>query len=462
MRKPAIELQSLVDANDDPAVIIDNDYRIIAANHTYCESYGIAPSEIINRRCHQVSHRSDEPCHMHGEQCPHKAIFETNCPVQVLHTHFDAAGKPDYVRIKSYPLKGAGDNTYLLEVIHRLAPDLELSCDDMRMIGRSKAFIACMENILVAAKADAPVLITGESGVGKELAAKFVHEQSTQSAGPYIELNCAAIPEALCESELFGHEKGAFTGCVGMRKGLYELADGGILFLDEIGDLPLSMQAKLLRVLDNGAFRRVGGHALHHAKVRIVAATNRDLAKMVAAGSFRADLYYRIAALTAHIPPLRERRQDIGALAEFLANRIASQSGQTLRISRAALHTLENYGFPGNIRELSNIVQRAAAHAHDGVIDVEHLYMKADTHLPDVNHAACTSACQQQPISEIEREYTNNLLQEHRGNRRRVAAILGISERTLYRRLKRYQCAVLGCLLAAVGAHQHLSPLMLV
>ncbi|MBI5461294.1 MAG: sigma-54-dependent Fis family transcriptional regulator [Gammaproteobacteria bacterium] len=438
MRKPAIELQSLVDAHDEPAVIIDCDYKIIAANVTYCESYGISPAEILNHRCHEVSHRSSEPCHEHGEQCPHKAIFEAHVPVQVLHTHFDATGEPDYVRIKSYPLKGAANSTYLLEVIHRIAPDLELSCDDMRMIGRSKAFVGFMENIMAAAKMDAPVLINGESGVGKELAAQFVHKHSALAAGPYIELNCAAIPEALFESEIFGHEKGAFTGCAGARKGLYELADGGTLFLDEIGELPLSIQAKLLRVLDNGEFRRVGGHSLHRANVRVIAATNRDLAKMVEAGSFRADLYYRIAALAVRIPPLRERRRDIGALAEFLAVRIGTQCGQTLHFSRAALQALESYSFPGNVRELRNIVQRAAAHAHDGVIGVEHLNLKPAAEAAEnihTSHAACSDA---RPISEIEREYTRSLLQQHNGNRKLVASILGISERTLYRRLKSY------------------------
>ena len=446
MRKPAIELQSLVNAHDEPAVIIDQDYRIIAANAAYCESYGISPTDILNHRCHEVSHRSDVPCHQHGEQCPHKSIFETTVPVQVLHTHFDAHDEPDYVRIKAYPLKGAGDSIYLLEVIHRLAPNIDLSCDDLRMVGRSKAFVACMENIIIAARSEAPVLITGESGVGKELAAQFVHKQSTMSSGPYIELNCAAIPEALCESEIFGHEKGAFTGCAGARKGLYELADGGTLFLDEIGELPLSLQAKLLRVLDNGEFRRVGGHTLHRAKVRVIAATNRDLSRMVEEGSFRADLFYRIAALTVRIPPLRERRRDIASLSQFLAKRIGNQCGTSLRFTREALHALENYRFPGNVRELSNIVQRAAAHAHDGVICVEHLHLPTDAQADAADSALQIPA--DRPISEIEREYTKTLLEQHNGNRKRVASILGISERTLYRRLKHYQAALLTCLMA--------------
>ncbi|HEY9198983.1 MAG TPA: sigma 54-interacting transcriptional regulator [Gammaproteobacteria bacterium] len=454
MRKPAIELQSLVNAHDEPAVMIDRDYRIIAANAAYCESYGIAPADIINHRCHEVSHRSSVPCHEHGEQCPHKAIFESKVPVQVLHTHFDAHDEPDYVRIKAYPLKGAADQTYLLEVIHRLAPDLELSCDDLRMVGRSKAFVACLENIMVAAKSEAPVLITGESGVGKELAAQFVHKQSPVVGGPYIELNCAAIPEALCESEIFGHEKGAFTGCTGTRKGLYELANGGTLFLDEIGELPLSLQAKLLRVLDNGEFRRVGGHTLHRAKVRVVAATNRDLTKMVEAGTFRADLFYRIAALTVNIPPLRERRRDIAALSEFLVKRIGNQCGQPqLRFTRDALEALENYRFPGNVRELSNIVQRAAAHAHDGVICVEHLHLPQAARAESAEHGL--QVAHHCPISEIEREYTKTLLEQHQGNRKRVASILGISERTLYRRLKNYQAALYTCLVA-MGAHPYL------
>lgn len=455
-RTPGILLQSVLDAQEHPAVVIDRNYNIIAANRAYCESYSISPGEILSKCCYQVSHRSTSPCHEHGEDCPHKALFTHGQPVQVLHTHYDAQGEPDYVHIKAHPLEDDAGNQYLMEVIYRLAPLTLLSCADLRMIGRSKSFLTCVDSLQSAAKTDTPVLITGESGVGKELAAEFLHSQSRRHAGPYIEINCASIPESLFESELFGHEKGAFTGSTGEREGLFEVANSGTLFLDEIGELPLNMQAKLLRVLDHGEVRRIGGRRNAHVDVRLITATNRDLRQMTQEGSFRLDLYYRIAGVTIEVPPLRERRGDIPALVEFMSKRLSEKMEMRFVYTREAMSALENYSFPGNIRELRNIVHRAATRTRDGIIDVEHLGLEAaSTHichfhskLPQQASAKPSAPAMPSPerrarprdgsrsIREIERDYITSLLRQHGGNRRTVALILGISERTLYRKLK--------------------------
>ena len=450
MKKLAIDVHSLINAQDSPAVIIDENYQIIAANQAYCTSYGIDPEQIINHRCHEVSHHSAVPCHMNGEECPHKQVFSTDKPFEVLHTHYDYANRPDRVRIKAHPLHDPNGGRYLLEVINRLAPSSNLSCEDMQMVGKSPAFLAMIENLVVAAKSDATVLICGESGTGKELAAKFVHEQSTRKRKPYVELNCAAIPEALCESELFGHERGAFTGCAGLKQGLFELANGGTLFLDEIGELPLSMQAKLLRVLDGGEFRRLGGNNLIKVDVRVIAATNRNLMAMVSQGKFREDLYFRIAGINVSIPPLRERRRDIPALAEMLIKRLCKPGQDLCRITKAAIDRLVNYSFPGNIRELQNVLQKALATCDCNIIDAKHIHFN-DRHgleIPVMDSQQEVSRHLQEPasnadsalpIAEVERRYISTLLAQHDGNRRIVANIMGINERTLYRKLRRYR-----------------------
>jgi transcriptional regulator with PAS, ATPase and Fis domain len=451
VKKTAIDIHSLINAQDAPAVIIDENYQIVAANIAYCTSYGIDPKQVVNHRCHEVSHHSAVPCHMNGEDCPHKQVFATDKPFEVMHTHYDYANRPDRVRIKAHPLHAADGDRYLLEVINRLAPSTNLTCEDMQMVGQSPAFLALIENLIVAAKSDAAVLIYGESGVGKELAAKFVHEQSARKKNPYVELNCAAIPEALCESELFGHERGAFTGCAGLKQGLFELASGGTLFLDEIGDLPLSMQAKLLRVLDSGEFRRLGGNNLIRVDVRVIAATNRNLMTMVTQGKFREDLYFRIAGINVSIPPLRERRMDIPALAEILIKRMCKPGHNLCRLTHAAIERLVNYSYPGNIRELSNILQKALVTCDCNIIDAKHIHFNG---LNGTEHQATDSKRDDTrfkagemvsidgsvlSIAEVERRYISTLLEQHDGNRRIVANIMGINERTLYRKLKRYE-----------------------
>jgi two-component system response regulator AtoC len=446
-------IESLINAQETPAVVIDKDFRIVAVNRAYCTSYGIDVDAIVGSYCHEVLHHSPVPCFQNGEDCPHQAVLANNSPCEVLHTNYDYANRPDRVRIKAYPIETSNGDHLVLETIHRLAPSGHLTCEEMRMVGRSPVFLQCIESLSVTARSNVPVLLYGETGVGKEMAAQYIHEQSARRGKPYVELNCAAIPEALCESELFGHERGAFTGSAGLKPGLFEMADNGTLFLDEIGDLPLSMQAKLLRVLDSGEFRRIGGTALIKVDVRIITATNRNLMAMVTEGRFREDVYFRIAGVKVHIPPLRERRMDIPALADALIKRLCERDkANYCHLSKEAMERLMNYDFPGNVRELLNILQQAVALSPDGVISAEHIrpndyrtnddghghpYTAAPTKtIPD---AAGTTLDAPLTIAEAEGRLIADLLHRHDNNRRLVASALGISERTLYRKIKRHQ-----------------------
>lgn len=436
-----IQLQSLIDLQEGPFVLIDADYRIVAANRAYSESYGQDPSNIIGRHCHEVSHHSTVPCHLHGEDCPHQKVFATGQPCTVLHTHYDQHNHPEHVRLKGHPIRGVNGELYLGEVMTRLASTYDLDCDAMRMIGQAPAFLECVDNLSRLAASDAPILLYGESGVGKELAAEFVHKQSNRSNGPFVAINCAAVAESIFESELFGHERGAFTGCVGLKRGLFELADGGILFLDEVGDMPLSMQPKLLRVLETGEFRRVGGTQTLRANVRILSATNRDLTEMVQAGRFREDLYYRLAGIDVTLPPLRHRRQDIPALAEALLDRLAVAGDKRYRLSRDALNTLESHDYPGNIRELRNVLQKAAALSANGLIEASliHFDNAGDSNpIPSPPPPLASLPPESTSLAGIEARHIQDLLAQHKGHRRTVADLLGISERTLYRKLIRY------------------------
>ena len=240
------------------------------------------------------------------------------------------------------------------------------------IIGHSEPMLKVFDIIRQVAKWHTTVLIRGESGTGKEVVSSSIHFNSACANGPFLKLNCAALPDNLLESELFGHEKGAFSGAIGQRKGRFELADNGTLFLDEIGEISASFQAKLLRVLQEGEFERVGGVRTIKVNVRIIAATNRNLEQGVADGSFREDLYYRLNVMPIHMPPLRDRLEDIPDLSTFLMNRISKQqAGRTLEIKESALRILMKHSWPGNVRELENRLERAAIMSREGIIDRE-------------------------------------------------------------------------------------------
>ena len=438
-KKISVEVQSLIDAQDHPFVLIDRDYNIVAANRAYHQTYGMADEQIIGRKCHKISHHSDVPCHMNGEDCPHKRVFDTGKPHQVLHIHYDCNSQPEHVRIKGSPIRGLDGELYLGEAVFPLARQHDLDCEQQRMVGRSPAFLRCVEELTRAAETDVPVLLTGESGVGKDLAAEYIHRRSPRAGRAFTMVDCAAISEHLFESELFGHERGAFTGCVGRRHGLFEQADGGTLFFNEIGDLPEAMQGRLLRAMETGQFRRVGGRETLSADVRIVCATSRDLHKLVAANRFRADLYYRLAGIVCQLPPLRERREDIPVLAETLLERYQGGLHKACHLTEDAIEKLMQYDYPGNIRELRNTLQRAAALSTNGIISAAEIQFDAPAGSSVTGIASgAMPESEPPPMRELESQYIAELLVQHQGKRATVARVLGISERTLYRKIKQY------------------------
>jgi transcriptional regulator with PAS, ATPase and Fis domain len=432
-----IELQSLIDTHEQPFVVIDRGYRIVAANQRYCEAYGVTPAAIVGQPCYGISHHATRPCHENGEHCPHQALFREGKAVEVLHTHFHADNQPERTRIRGHRLRGPAGELYLGEQLFPLEADADSECDAMQMIGRSPAFLACVDNLARVAESEASILLFGESGVGKELAARFIHARSDRAGAAFIVINCAAVPESLFESELFGHERGAFSGSSGQKKGLFELADGGTLFLDEVGEIPFSLQAKLLRVLETGEFRRVGGTQTLTADVRLVSATNRRLLDEVDAKRFRLDLYYRLAGIDVTLPPLRERAADLPELAAFLLKRLTG--GQPVcRLDAEALAALMAHDFPGNVRELRNLLQRAALNCRDGVIRAADLLLPAALASSAPAPAPSALPASPQSLPALERAHIQTLLATHQGHRARVAAALGITERTLYRKLKRH------------------------
>jgi transcriptional regulator with PAS, ATPase and Fis domain len=278
------------------------------------------------------------------------------------------------------------------------------------------------------------VLLTGESGTGKEVVARFIHQRSPRRNHAFVATNCAAIPETLFESELFGHEKGSFTGAAQTRRGRFELADGGTLFLDEIAEMGVNLQAKLLRVLQEQQFERIGSDRTMTVDVRVIAATNKDLSQSIANGTFREDLYYRLNVFPIHIPPLRERRDDILPLAESFLKSLSARMGKTVAsISREAGELLSSHDWPGNARELANAIERALIVSRSGAIEREDLPMK--------NEPATSMPATPGLLSQIERTAILEALSRNKGDRRAAAVELGISLRTLQYRLKEYGIA---------------------
>jgi DNA-binding NtrC family response regulator len=304
-----------------------------------------------------------------------------------------------------------------------------------RLVGPSPIMRKVVGLIEKVAGTDATVLVRGESGTGKELVARAIHANSPRRDRPLVTVNCAALQESLLESELFGHEKGAFTGAVQAKRGLVEVAEGGTLFIDEVGEMAGGLQAKLLRVLEDGHYRRVGATAELHADVRVVAATNRCLEDEIQAGRFREDLYYRLNVITIHLPPLREHRQDVPELVEhFLATR---QLGPVrYRIEPAALEALVRYDWPGNVRELANVVERAQILAEGHLITPDDLPEGLLTcSPPEGGHEHAEGP---QNLHWMQRQHILAVLEEARGNKVHAARALGISRRALYRLLDKY------------------------
>ncbi|HEY9074200.1 MAG TPA: sigma-54 dependent transcriptional regulator [Desulfobaccales bacterium] len=322
----------------------------------------------------------------------------------------------------------------LLVENERLRQALKERSASGRMMGRAAAFLKIMQTVSQIAPMKSTVLLSGESGVGKELIADAIHHQSPRRNRPLVKLNCGALPEGLIESELFGHEKGAFTGAIQQRKGRFELADGGSIFLDEISEMPLPTQVKLLRVLQEGEFERVGGTQTLKGDVRIIAATNVDLEAAVADGRFRKDLFYRLNVIHLIIPPLRDRGEDIPLLALYFLDKFCLENDRSaMGFTPNAMLALKNYHWPGNIRELQNVVERAVALTTGNMVHLEDLPDEIRRHHPEDDKIVLPVGV---TMEEIERLAILQTLKKTRGDKELAARLLGIGLATLYRRLK--------------------------
>ncbi len=423
--RPPAELLSFMESLPEPHILLDRDYRILAANDAYRDKWD-SRKEIIGRRCFEVSHRYDVPCDEAGESCPLRLALRSGRREQVVHLHHTPQGET-LENIELCPVRnGAGDIEFFIE---RIAPlSVARSSERTRgLIGRSPSFLQMMQLVTRVAPSSTAVLLQGESGTGKELVANAIHQLSPRADRPFVAIDCSGLAETLFESELFGHERGAFTGATSRKAGLVEAASGGTLFLDEVGDIPQTIQVKLLRLLETGTYRRVGSPELLRADVRIVSATHRSLEAMIRDGSFRHDLFYRLNVFPIQLPALRDRGEDIELLARELLTHLAPE--RKLRLSRTALDWLRKYDFPGNIRELRNILERACLLSDDQEIRVEHL--------PAVREKIPDPVLRGAKGRGIDAPALTAALASFNGSRRELAERLGLSERTLYRRLNK-------------------------
>lgn len=439
-------LEALVGAKSCAELILDNvsdgiiahdlDRRIVHFNKAASQITGYSRSEVVGRDCHDVF-----PEHFCGGKCDFcdssKPVLPSDSSRQLelitkngdkrfvemhIRTMLDSAGKPTGVMVSFRDLTRE-------RALARRVGDMESFAG---MIGRDEKMLDVFEMIRDLTDVCVPVLIQGESGTGKELVAAAIHNEGPRADKLFVPVNCGALPEQLLESELFGHVKGAFTGALRDKKGRFEIAEGGTIFLDEIGDIPPPMQVKLLRVLQEGTFERVGGEKTFKVDVRVVSATNKDLALEIAEGRFREDLYYRLNVVPLDLPPLRERRNDIPLLAKHILQRLeADRQREGYIISREAMSVMISYAWPGNVRELQNWLQFAMVKCKDGVIRPEHFP-------PTRGAVAIQQVSQYLPGKgrrrrKLDSDSVRAALDEARGNKRRAAELLGVSRATLYR-----------------------------
>ena len=444
--KPLPELMSYLEGLSEPHILFDLQYRILAANAAYRQQFSPVQS-VIGRTCYEVSHHFNVPCDQAGESCPLAQSRASGQRERVLHLHHTPKGE-EYVNIELAPLLNAeGEQAFFVEKMERLRV-AQGQPAAQGLIGRAPAFQHMLALVARVAPSQATVLLLGESGTGKELVAQAIHAASPRAQRALVAVDCSSLPENLFESELFGHERGAFTGASTARGGLIEAASGGTLFLDEVGDIPLSMQVKLLRLLETGTYRRVGSTELRRADIRVVSATHRDLDCMVSQELFREDLYYRLSTFPIHLPALRERRDDILLLAVALLQRVAPQ--RKLGISEPAMRLLKAQDYPGNVRELRNLLERASLLCDGSTLEAGHVQQalqsgrrpaaRADGQ--QINKSGTTrptnteAEAAHHSLQAMQQAALQQVVASHTGSRAELAARLGISERSLYRKIK--------------------------
>ncbi len=423
-------IQSTINAFDKPVIFLDLNYTIQAVNDSYRQLY----SKIVitgQSKCYEVSHNNSKPCDQHGEACPLKLCVENGKSNSVVHIHQTEHGK-QFCDILMKPLKDDDGMTIgFLEIIE----DISFASPDMqknKMIGESQEFRQMLKEVNRAAKSDIAVLLQGETGTGKELVAEALHDASFRRDKPFVIIECTGLNETLFESELFGHEKGAFTGATHAKKGLIEVANGGTVFFDEIGDVPLSMQVKLLRLLETRTFRSVGGLKQKKADFRFLSATHKKLKQLVQEGKFREDLYYRIAGFPIELPDLQSRQDDIPILAKYF---LSHSEFNHKTFSESALMTIQNYRFPGNIRELKNIVEQASLLSDEDTIEKYdlpgYLFEQENESFEEETNKLIT-------LDQVEANYLKQVFTNRQDPIEEVADKLDVSVRTLYRKLSKY------------------------
>jgi len=424
MFEDSVSLEFLLETHERPFIIIDNTLTIVGLNKAWEQQLSVARANCIG-----------QPCCDKAPHCRHQQLFQKLEAYDAIEIQAERQ-----LTIRGYPLLDKDGKIYLGESITQATNTLTTS-DTQNMAGSCAAFTVYQQKLSQAAKTRAPVFLMGETGTGKELAAEFIHQHSPCKDHESVIVDCTVLSDDLFESELFGHEKGAFTGATNAKKGLFELADKGTLFLDEIGDLPLAQQPKLLRALESGQFRRVGSTTALKSNVRIICATHRNLPAMVKAGQFREDLYYRLSVFPIQVPPLRERLHDIPEISQYLLAQLSQRDEQQYSIAKPALIKLLKHTWPGNIRELKNCLQLACSLCTDQHITENNItYISQPSQEVDYTQPSKTeSHSKTNPLIQMEYDVINSLLSKHQGNRKLIAAEMDISERTLYRKLKRLE-----------------------
>ena len=427
-------LPDVLNAIQENIKVIDPQRRIVYANTVAAEQAGVEADSIVGKLCHEVFWHRDEPC----SWCNTDKVFSTgeahNCRV---------IRKEEIVNLTeifSYPLKDAdGHVSYVMEIVRE---DLGYAAESRNaaplkdIISRSDCMVKVFETIVRVAPTNAPVLIQGETGTGKELVARVIQELSNRKNKPFIIVNCGAIVETLLESELFGHEKGAFTGATGRVIGRFEQADGGTLFLDEVGELSASMQTKFLRVLQDGIIERVGGREKIKVDVRVIAATNAGIQKAIIEKRFRQDLYFRLNVIPILLPPLRERPGDVPLLVKHFIDLYGGKHGRKVTgINQKAMRALMGYPWPGNVRELENVIERVTILAKSKTIFIADLPAEITGVFPASSKADITF---EKNMDQAELAYLKGILTRYLGHSAMAARNAGIGERTLRRLMRKH------------------------
>ncbi len=457
MKPPAISFpwKQIISTMNDVLMVIALDGTVVMVNEAFETYTGYTKDEVIGQPCTILECDACELTLNPGKSEPwcalfnpgHKGIKQCRCNVRKKDgTYMPALKNASVLRDDEGAAVGSVETLTDISELDRLDREVALLSRQLDqeegfygIIGKSVAMQRVFDVIQKAAKSDAPAIIYGESGTGKELVARAIHMSGGRKGKPYVQLNCAALNESLLESELFGHTKGAFTGALRHRVGRFEVANGGDIFLDEVGDIPLSIQVKLLRVIETKRFERVGDHQPIHVDVRIITATNKDLEEMLQTNLFREDLFYRINVLPIYLPPLRDRQEDIPVLVNhFIRNMQRKTHKQISGLSKGAMEKIMAYEWPGNIRELKSALEYAFVIAERGAIDIDHLPPKILKENPR-SIADGRKSIRSIPQGEgSKKEALMEALRISRGNKSEAARILGVNRVTVWNRMKKY------------------------